>query len=427
MEYILSLLWVGLEFLSLLFVCKALMPLNMGKIKTALSLLSIWILYFILGITGLLSSLPIRPFILLFGLLFSVLSFRGPWYIHLIAVIMHYLSLSIIDSLVVYGTAALLRISLSELIWRKWLYAVMVTAGKCILLFLSWSFFCFRTTRKNFHLSTKRLLLITIFPLVSIVMICTIFESYKTQDDLSISAVVFCVILGISNVAIIYLLNSLERASRAEQEVAILNQSMALQTENIIALEKSYRMQRSVTHEFKHQLKVIYDLLENGDSATVREYISQLQSSHTSRIFAVNTNHPIVDAILNEKYHMAKEADIDIHYKVNDLSSLALRTDALVVLLSNLLENAIEACERLQDNRMIEFTILLEDILFLSIRNTAPPVIIMNGQIETTKDNKAEHGFGLAGVRRVLTQLNGEYVMDYTGNWFQFVAEIPVK
>ena len=129
---------------------------------------------------------------------------------------------------------------------------------------------------------------------------------------------------------------------------------------------------------------------------------------------------------MNEKYHVAKENSIDMSFKVNDLSKLTISTDELVVLLSNLLDNAIEACQRLPDNRAIECTILLEKTLFISIRNTSAPVKIVNGRIETSKKPEKEHGFGLAGVLQVLEQLNGEYAMNYSDNWFQFVAEIPM-
>ncbi len=52
---------------------------------------------------------------------------------------------------------------------------------------------------------------------------------------------------------------------------------------------------------------------------------------------------------------------------------------------------------------------------------------IEDGQIETTKEPKAEHGFGLRAVREILRQLGGEMVFDYSEPWFQLVAEIPEK
>lgn len=206
----------------------------------------------------------------------------------------------------------------------------------------------------------------------------------------------------------------------------MLNQSMQLQTNSYLALEKSYKAQRSATHEFKHQLQTVHGLLEQNNVEKAKEYIQQIQAAHTLRIFAANTGHAVIDAILNEKYHTAREKNIDFQLTVNDLSTIVISIDSIVVLLSNLLDNAIEACERLDGERTIICTVLLEDnALFISIKNTSPPVKIVDGQIETVKEPKAEHGFGLAGVQRVLALQNGESAMEYLNGWFNFAAEIP--
>ena len=273
--------------------------------------------------------------------------------------------------------------------------------------------------------SAKRIILTTLFPLISILLLFPIFQSYKIQEDLSLTAVVFSIILLFANASAIYLMDNLDRTAAAEQEVALLNQSMVLQTENYQALEKSYRAQRSASHEYQHQLQVIRALLQDGNTLEAQAYIDKLQGQNTTRIFATNSKHPIIDAVLNEKYQRAKENCIDIQIKVNDLSGLKIHTDALVVLLSNLLDNAIEACLRLPEDRSIKCSLVLEDSFLLSIRNTSIPVQIVDGQIQTTKASKSEHGFGLPAVKRIIEQLNGEYVIDYSASWFQFVADIP--
>lgn len=429
MEYIVSSIWIVLEMLCLLFVCKAFMSQRKGIKYTLLFFLAAGVMIFSISNFKLLppdSKYFCKGITFVVCIIVSFITFKGSWYNLLTIISLYYLSLGAMDTMMIYGTASFLGMAVSDLVWKKWLYTVIVTVGKCLLLFAAWVLLNFRSKKSNPKLSNKRLLLAALFPFVSVLMLYTVYDSYRCQDDLSITAVVFSVILVISNIAIIYLMTSLERATRAEQEIAILNQSMALQTENIQSLEKSYRAQRTATHEFKHQLQVVHDLLESGDSTAAMDYIDQLQITHTSRMFAVRTKHPIVDAILNEKYHTAKENAIDINFKVSDLSNLKISTDALVVLLSNLLDNAIEACQRYPADRIIDCTLLLEDNLFLSIRNTSLPVNIINGNIETTKEPRSEHGFGLAGVRRVLKQLNGEYAIDYADNWFQFVTEIPI-
>ena len=129
---------------------------------------------------------------------------------------------------------------------------------------------------------------------------------------------------------------------------------------------------------------------------------------------------------MNQKYQTASEESIDVQMQVNDLSGLTVDPEALVVVLTNLLDNAIEACERLQEGRSIRCSVLLEDSLFLSVSNTAPPVQIEDNTIKSTKMPRQDHGYGLPAICSVLDKLNAEYAFDYENGWFRFVAEIPL-
>lgn len=429
MEYVIEAIWTGIEIAAQFFFLKAILPKKLSGHQTLGILVCQWLFVFLINHFGpriFHDNTYIHKATNLFvGMIGALLIFDGTWYIRIFTVILSYFALAAIDTATLYGTSALLGIAFSELVWKKVLYCIVVTADKLLYLFLAWIFDYIRTRMTAQSLDTKKLLLICLFPLVSIFALLSVFIGFKSERDLSAPAAVFSVFLVLSNFAIIYLVLSIERATKAENELVILNQSMVLQTENIRALEKSYRAQRSATHEFKHRLQVIYNLLDQGEVESAKDYIQKLQIAQTSRIFVANTNHPIIDAILNEKYHVAKENSVDMSFKVNDLSAVSVGTDALVVLLSNLLDNAIEACQRLPDNRAVECTILYGGTLLISIRNTAMPVKIIDGKIKTTKKPEREHGYGLAGVLQVVKQLNGEYAMNYSDNWFQFVTEIP--
>lgn len=432
MEYAVSFAWITIEVFCLYFTCQAFLLPRFSSRHNWILIICTILLFFaaknIIDSTILAGSIISIVLAILLCLLFSSIGFSGHWFIHLLIAIVYYFALTVVDTATVYSTSIILGIKVSDLIWKKWLYSIVVASGKLILLFLSWILYALYGKKKAQSISVTKIIIFAVFPFLSILMLFTVFNTYKDEADLSWNAVIFSIVLGISNVALIYLFSSMERTSRAERELAILNQSMNLQTENIRSLEKSYRDQRTATHEFKHQLQVISGLLENGNMSSAKEYVDQLQAEQSTRIFAVTSNHPIVDAILNQKYHVAKENSIDIRFKINDLSELNFEINAIVVVLSNLMDNAIEGTMRLPpDQRIIECTFLLNESFFVSIRNTAPPVIINAGGIETVKEPKEEHGFGLPGVRRVLQQLGGEFAFDYSEPWFQFVADIPCK
>ena len=170
---------------------------------------------------------------------------------------------------------------------------------------------------------------------------------------------------------------------------------------------------------------MLSSLLENGETTEASRYLNNIRTKQTTRIFLVNCHHPVLDALLNQKARLAQEKRIDIRFKVNDLSALTIDPTDITVILSNLLDNAIEASEKC-DNKQIEVRVLLENSFFF-IRNTSLPVHIINNHITSTKSDRSLHGFGLENVKTLLVKHNGEYVMFYDNGWFQFSAEIPTE
>ena len=104
-------------------------------------------------------------------------------------------------------------------------------------------------------------------------------------------------------------------------------------------------------------------------SETAQDYVRQLQADRTLKVFSISSNNSVIDVVLNQKHQAAREMDIEIEFHVTDLANISIDTTALVVLLSNLLDNAIEACQQLSGERIINCTILASEDLFLSIKN----------------------------------------------------------
>ena len=431
MEYAVSLFWIAIELLSLYFLCRSFLTEHTGRKKTFLFFIFCWLAVFAvnsLKIPVLVQYAFLRKLLTLgFCAVLLFFCFRPKWYENLLLVSLFYFMLAAVDTAMVFGASFALGLPVSELEWKKWLYVMVVTVGKCLTLL-----FCFlleqhRNRQTLQRIPGRSILRMTVFPVASVLMLYFIFENSKTQEDLSVSTVIFTMVLVVANAAVLVMLRNMERNAQTEQELALLHQSMALQRENIRSLEQSYRAQRSATHEYSHQLQTLSDLLEREELPAAKAYLSELQQKQSARIFAVNTHHPVIDVVLNEKYRLAEEKGIDIRFRVNDLSALDLPTDALVVLLSNLLDNAIEACEKVQGERRIDCSLLLEECLYLSVRNSSPPVTFRKEGIATTKTPASEHGFGLPAIRRILKEWNAESAMQYQDGFFSFVAEIPVS
>ena len=217
----------------------------------------------------------------------------------------------------------------------------------------------------------------------------------------------------------------------SDDAAVILMVDSNLQREHILPSERAlaYKMKldamrRTKVHDFRAHLNILQGLLQNQEYDAAEQYLNSVTKEQTDRLFLVNSHHSILDALFNTKATEAIRKGIDIDFELNDLSTLPFDVSDMVVLFSNLLDNAIEACEKVDGNRVIRVSVVLKRSLLFSIRNTTLPVKIKNDTIQTTKPNASLHGFGLSNIKLILNKYHADFVMDYTDGWFQFTGEI---
>lgn len=241
-------------------------------------------------------------------------------------------------------------------------------------------------------------------------------------------------ILLLTDFLSVFLLDYLEHQQEAVRNNSVLKQNLKLASDHVRSLEQYYEQQRKLTHDFKNHLSVIKNLAETGTrNPELLDYLDRLIKQDASMETHLKTNRLIADLILNQKISEAISKQITVRTQIQDLSQFPLPDEALVVVLSNLLDNAIEACERIQDQsaRSIQIKMLLGyDTGILSVENTtASPVIIRDQQIISTKEQPHEHGFGIKNICTTLDRYNATYTMDYLTDsvTFCFIAQIPIK
>ena len=112
---------------------------------------------------------------------------------------------------------------------------------------------------------------------------------------------------------------------------------------------------------------------------------------------------------------------------INGLSELTMGEEDIVILLGNLLDNAIAACEKLEADIIIQFKMTFENgQLILSVRNPVKePVIIKENKVITGRRGASRHGIGLLNVDSVIKKHGGTSVIKCDNGWFYFSAIIP--
>ena len=232
------------------------------------------------------------------------------------------------------------------------------------------------------------------------------------------------------NITVFYLISDISLKNKQIYEKELLQ----IQARNQLELYKrnlaETKKQRRLVHEYKNQLECIFTLCKTEQYLELQNYLSQLTRKVWKQLGYINTNHAIINAVLNAKYEEAIDKNIIFICKINDMSKIQLDYQDIVVLLSNLLNNAIEACQKCNMNKIIKMKIVHENNnLILSVKNTYNGEIkYKNGfMISTKRNNSQKHGLGFQNIVYIIKKNNGDYAVDFTNEEFYISIIIPQK
>lgn len=269
---------------------------------------------------------------------------------------------------------------------------------------------------------------VSLFPLLSIIIILSASMISESQDAGSRQAT-FITVSGFAviNVCYFYFISQILDKEEEARRLRLVHE----QTQNQMALyrsmQKSYDLQRRQLHDYKNQLGCIQGMLEEGQAQNALSYVSRLTGTLSQSDGLINTGHDVVNIILNRKYQESAEKGITMTLMLNDLSALSISEEEIVILLGNLLDNAIAACEKLDSHRIIRFKMTLEKgQLILSVHNPVKePVLIKDNRVVSRERRGPRHGIGLINVDSVIRKHGGDSVIKYDNGWFYFSAIIP--
>lgn len=276
-----------------------------------------------------------------------------------------------------------------------------------------------------------------LFPVSSILILfltCSIVvSSGSTITGNHFYPIIVILVLTVSNIFLVFLIDTLQKSTKEHEMLVAISEREKMQQESLHALSAAYSLQRSLTHDFRKHIDVLTEFLNANATEEAVRYLNQLHEQQTERLLLVNTHHAAIDAILNQKGYLAQKYNIDIRFEVNDLSQIKVRPIDCTVVIGNLLDNAIEACQKLPlDKRWIQVSVLYTPPLhnesgniFISVLNPSLPVKIIHHNIATTKPNPSFHGFGLRNVKDTLAKYQAEYDMSYEDGQFVFSLDWP--
>lgn len=286
------------------------------------------------------------------------------------------------------------------------------------------------STKKNnsvtADMSDKEWIQFLIFPIFTICAVMLMTSSVIKSYHSDIIAIYYIIAIGliVLNLVVFHLISEILENSRNMKEAEALRQQSIGQLELYNSMRENYNIQRQRTHEYKNQIVCMDMLMKKKDYSKLEDYIGNISDGLDAQLDMVDTNNDVVNAIFNAKYYEAIKNDVLVVLKINDLSDIKISDNDIVTILSNLLDNAIEAAKQCDiGKRIVKIKMLYEDaVLSIAVSNSykAEPVLTEDGYIRTTKKDREEHGWGMRNVVTTSEKYNAEYIIDYKNGEFVF-------
>lgn len=277
---------------------------------------------------------------------------------------------------------------------------------------------------KEIAFDRKQTVLLLVIPAMSVLVLSVL----MLEESPKLSAILISGCMLMINISVFYLYNILiENYINLRDNDLYKQQTYAYQNQLEVIMESGNRV-RALRHDMKNHILALQALVQRKEAEEMNRYLESMKDFMTNPEEYVKTGSDSVDSLLNYKIQKAHEVLNVVETKISIPQQLRLRSFDLNVLLGNLLDNAIDASMQTEEKKL-NITIKLDKgVLFLYICNSCQRIADgRSGFLETTKEDKTNHGIGLKNVRQIVEKYHGDLAFQYENNFMETDVMMYVK
>lgn len=199
----------------------------------------------------------------------------------------------------------------------------------------------------------------------------------------------------------------------------------AAETITMKEIDTYYHEMQTFRHEIRNHLQVISGLAQQKDLDALESYLKKVTNETNAISAPVNSGNTLINAVLQQKLSKAQRLNIPVQASVWAPAKLDIEETELCALLCNLLDNAIEASQKVE-NPHIDIVIKpYKRYLRIDINNRVEEDILSVNPNFNTSKSEPGHGIGLNIVRQI-AQKYGSMLEFYMKDGF-FHAKTMLK
>ncbi|MHB8128652.1 MAG: sensor histidine kinase [Mobilitalea sp.] len=274
----------------------------------------------------------------------------------------------------------------------------------------------------------KELALVIGFNIVLLLGIVFVFSNTNfIETNINNIILILFVIVILITVFTIALIFQIERKSQEEMANKLKLQQIELElklNDDMVSITDKLRKLR---HDMNNHIGLIKTLLKTEKLGELREYIDQIYEDVEIANEMVITENKTLSVLLNSKKNKAKDKNIDFQSMIA-MKEIKMQNKDICALLGNILDNAIEAAEKVDVNRYIQLTMQNTDLgCIIKCENSlCVKPIMRRGKFITLKEDTFIHGIGTENIKDIVAKYKGEVSFDYDEDSFNVRVFMPV-
>lgn len=214
-----------------------------------------------------------------------------------------------------------------------------------------------------------------------------------------------------------------KREIELKEKNQLYEQYLLTQREYYEELLQQEEKMRRFRHDMNAHMTALQTYADNEEIENIQEYLNQIVSESAMYQVERYTGNKIVDAVIRQLVEEGNKQGVSIEVQGKLLEETATKSYDLCTILSNLLKNAIEACEKIENR--LERKVMLRVAMYhgktyiISKNNVSGKVVMKGKYPKSTKANTVYHGLGYGNIEYVINKYKGTLECRTTEEYFE--------
>lgn len=248
-----------------------------------------------------------------------------------------------------------------------------------------------------------------------------VYITYNFSSIYALAGWIGYVVFAVMLFGIFYLHSMWKKAENDRKVLDLKTKSYIEYYENLLKVQED---KQRLLHDLRYQYLNIFQMLDEEKYPDCKRYLGKILNTLEENGYVQFTGNHYIDFIVNYKKHEAEKKGISVKVDADIVGNIIeFHQEDINVVFGNLLDNAIEACEKIYDGERW-ITIHLDRVkgmLFITIINSTKglPNIAGGEVITSKKDSQSIHGLGIKSVRRCVEKYNGIFNVEFDRDVFK--------